>query len=230
MNFLDVKSVTIAEGDVKTIYINGNVAWKKNIIDNTPVYIKLLRHSLSGSYKNESVTSIGDYAFYYCEKLTRVEFTEAISIGDYAFYNCSFLTAINFPKATTIGESAFENCIRLSKIRLPLVTEISGNAFKNCTSLTTAIFDANVTIGNADNNYDIFDGCNNMSNLILYSNTLCPMIGNSLVDTKIASGDGFIYVPSALIDNYKIADGWSNYASNFKTIEDNIDIIGGLIS
>ena len=35
----------------------------------------------------------------------------------------------------------------------------------------------------------------------------------------IAQGAGTIYVPSALLDTYKAATGWSTYASSFKAIE-----------
>lgn len=227
MNFLDVKSITTPHGDVKTIYINGDVAWTKGVTDDTPTYIKLLKHTMRGSYKNESATSVGDYAFYSSEKLTRADFSEAISIGEYAFYNCPLLTSVNFPKVTTIGNFAFADCIRLSKVRFPSAIEVGACVFQNCTSLTTAVFDVAVKIGETG---DAFDECSKLSTLILCSDTLCMISSGSLNDTQIANGDGCIYVPSSLINDYKIADGWSDYASKFKTIEDNMDIIGGLIS
>jgi len=41
----------------------------------------------------DSVTSIGDYAFYYCTSLTSVTIPDSVtSIGGYAFYNCKSLT------------------------------------------------------------------------------------------------------------------------------------------
>ena len=45
----------------------------------------------------DSVTSIGDYAFYYCDSLTSVVIPDSVtSIGDYAFYNCTSLTSVYY--------------------------------------------------------------------------------------------------------------------------------------
>lgn len=38
--------------------------------------------------------------------------------------------------------------------------------------------------------------------------------------TPIANGTGYIYVPSALIEQYKVAENWSTYASQFRALED----------
>ena len=43
------------------------------------------------------VTSIGEYAFRYCESLTSIVIPESVtSIGEYAFYECLSLTDITF--------------------------------------------------------------------------------------------------------------------------------------
>lgn len=46
------------------------------------------------------VTSIGNYAFFSCSKLTTADFSAATSIGGYAFYSCSKLTALILRSAT----------------------------------------------------------------------------------------------------------------------------------
>ena len=44
-----------------------------------------------------SVTSIGSYAFVYCNSLTSVVIPDSVtSIGDYAFYNCISLTSVYY--------------------------------------------------------------------------------------------------------------------------------------
>ncbi|MGN1227763.1 MAG: leucine-rich repeat domain-containing protein, partial [Christensenellales bacterium] len=60
----------------------------------------------------KSVTSIGDYAFYYCSKLTSITIPEGVtSIGSNAFYNCGSITSITIPNSvTSIGSNAFYNC------------------------------------------------------------------------------------------------------------------------
>ena len=56
----------------------------------------------------DSVTSIGNLAFYGCSGLTSVTVGNSVtSIGDYAFYDCSALTSITLPDSvTSIGNSA----------------------------------------------------------------------------------------------------------------------------
>ena len=85
-----------------------------------------------------SVTSIGDYAFYGCSGLTSLTIPNSvISIGDYAFYGCSGLTSLNIGDSVTlIGNSAFRNCSGLTSVTVPnSVTSIGGSAFIGCSSL-----------------------------------------------------------------------------------------------
>ena len=63
----------------------------------------------------DSVTSIGDRAFYDCNNLTSVFIPDNVtSIGVEAFNNCEKLTSITIGSGvTSIGSSAFENCCKL---------------------------------------------------------------------------------------------------------------------
>ena len=57
----------------------------------------------------DSVTTIGEYAFYDCYDLTSVTIGDSVTtIGEYAFYNCG-LTSVTIPDSvTTIGDYAFD--------------------------------------------------------------------------------------------------------------------------
>ena len=60
-----------------------------------------------------SVTSIGERAFYKCSGLTSVTIGNGVtSIGERAFYECSGLTSVTIPNSvTSIGDYAFDGCI-----------------------------------------------------------------------------------------------------------------------
>jgi hypothetical protein len=93
---------------------------------NTTKYVNL---DLSGS----TITSIGDGAFYGCDRLTSVTIPDSVtSIGNYAFQNCSGLTSVTIPNSvTSIGEQAFSVCSGLTS-----VTSIGSGAFSSCSELT----------------------------------------------------------------------------------------------
>ena len=100
------------------------------------------------TYMNRTlkVTSIGEYAFYYCSALTSITIPNSVtSIGWCAFYYCSGLTSITIPNSvTSIGNEAFYGCSGLTSVTIGnSVTSIGSSAFSRCSGLTF------VTIGNS---------------------------------------------------------------------------------
>ena len=161
-------------------------------------------------------TSIGSSAFYYCSLLTTVYFPVATSIGNSAFQACSALTTVDFPLATSIGNAAFQACSALTTVDFPVATSIRGSAFNNCSALTTVDFPVATSIGGS-----AFKSCSKLKSLLLRGNDVCNLISISAFDsTPIKSGTGYIYVPSALIEQYKAATNWSTYAAQFRSLED----------
>ena len=72
--------------------------------------------------REESVTSIGNAAFYDCSSLTQVEIPDSVtSIGEQAFVGCSSFTHANIPNSVnSIGARAFS----LRSLALMLFTEL----------------------------------------------------------------------------------------------------------
>ena len=68
----------------------------------------------------DSVTSIGNYAFYDCTSLTSVTIPDSVtSIGNYAFYDCTSLTSVTIPDSvTSIGNIAFYGCTSLTSVNI----------------------------------------------------------------------------------------------------------------
>ena len=111
-----------------------------------------------------SVTSIGDYAFSYCDSLSEIVIPSSFtSIGDYAFSSCRSLSEIVIPSSvTSIGKGAFSCCDSLSEIVIPSsVTSIGDRAFYGCCSLSEIVIPSSVTsIGDR-----AFLGCSFPNNL-----------------------------------------------------------------
>jgi hypothetical protein len=64
-----------------------------------------------------SVTRIGDYAFYGCGSLTNVTIPDSVtSVGDDAFCACASLTSVTIGGATSMGGQAFMSCTKLAGV------------------------------------------------------------------------------------------------------------------
>lgn len=117
----------------------------------------------------EGVTSIGDYAFLGCYKISNISFPNSLtSIGYSAFDPCSGLTEITLPEnliylggysltsgnfssisipigITSIEKYTFANCKKLKSVSLPdTLTSIGEGTFNQCTSLDSFNIPKNV--------------------------------------------------------------------------------------
>ena len=112
----------------------------------------------------DGVTSIGEFAFYYCTSLTSVTIGNGVThIGNAAFNECYSLASVTIPNSVTeIGNGAFNLCSDLSSVEIPSsLTVISSALFFGCTSLASITIPESVTeIGDA-----AFEWCTSLTSV-----------------------------------------------------------------
>lgn len=154
---------------------------------------------------SSEVDNVGGHAFRDCMSLISARFPKAGRVGISSFEGCTYLSEAYFPSAINVSSYAFSGCYRLEIVDLHEVTSISNRVFNNCYSLVSLILRTSsvCALGNAD------------------AFTKCYHILGTVNATYNPDGkkDGYIYVPSALVDSYKAATNWSTYADQIRALE-----------
>ena len=134
-----------------------------------------------------SVTSIGEWAFYGCSSLTSVVIPNSVtSIGSFAFYCCSGLTSVVIPNSvTSIGSYAFSGCSGLTSLTIGSgVESIGKQAFANCSELTE---------------------------VYCFAEKVPYTYSNAFEDSYVEYAA--LYVPEGSVGLYSSTSPWSNFSS-----------------
>ncbi len=163
----------------------------------------------------DSVTEIGEYAFYDCKALKSVTLPDGITeIAPKIFYGCNSLESITIPEGvTTIGEKAFIYCYGLESVSLPdSLTLIESRAFYNCSGLV------NITLP---------DG---LTTIEEYAFTNCWAIKSLNIPKNLTSIGKHALTELHSLENLTVDSGNSVYFSKnnciFEKASSNILIIG----
>lgn len=152
----------------------------------------------------ESVTKLRTAAFQDCKNLRTVKFHDNVGeIGSSCFFGCDVLGEVILPPQVKVLRShTFFLCWSLNKVDC-WITDIPDG--------------------------DTFGYCERLYALIIRSDTVCTLSNINAFNSgsSMVMGTGFIYVPRALVDDYKAATNWSTFASQIRAIEDYPDITGG---
>ena len=199
----------------------------------------LIEKTLSGNIELTNVKKVGVCAFSDCKQLLTVSLPKCETVEYYGFSSnndfdntyrgCTNLTSVELPICTSIGDGAFQECSSLKSIDLPVCTTIGSYAFTGCFSLESAILPVCQKLNSAT-----FSSCYSLTKVVLeYADGIVPL-SNAVVfnncyhfkGTKNATynpdglKDGYVFVPDALVENYKKATNWSTLASQIKPLSD----------
>lgn len=170
--------------------------------------------SLTDSVFPSDITSIRNYLFQNNYSLTKVELNYVTDIGISAFSGCS-ITELSMPSLVETGMQAFAYN-PLTEVYLPSLISVGTQMLQGCDSLVSADFPAATVLYRS-----CFSGCENLETLILRANEVATLEGILQFNgTKIEAGEGYIYVPSDLVESYQTASGWSEFSSQIRSIAD----------
>lgn len=183
----------------ETSYFNGFVTQKTY----SPFSLQNKLHNVT---LGDSMTQLGEYAFYGCSGLTKIDIPSSIkSLGDFAFKDCTALTTLVVPDSVvSIGTYTFSGCSNLSSIKLSSsLTTIEPYVFSDCDKLTCIDIPSTVTsIGE-----NAFMGVHWLNEV--YANSLVPHEAPQSAFSTSAYQNAKLIVPVGTKQLYQSHPTWS---------------------
>ncbi|AIN73117.1 leucine-rich repeat domain-containing protein [Flavobacterium psychrophilum] len=155
-----------------------------------------------------SVTAIGKFAFYSCERLISISIPNSVtSIEEGTFSFCTGLISITIPNSVTvIGKKAFSECLGLTSVTFPnALTTIGSHCFYFCTSLTSVTIPNSVT----DIGVGAFYDCTSLSTVNCQITT--PLVINVTTFRKVNKSTCALNVPAGTEAAYQAAAVWKDF-------------------
>ena len=160
------KPVVIDWGDGTVENVNGDVSQKVHTYASVGTFNVVVENikSYAASTNNSTWYNTTSQNIYTLKEVVAMP-DSVTTIGDSAFYSCWYLTSVIIHNnVTSIGAHAFTSCLHLINVIISnSVLSIGERAFSTCETLT------NVTIGNGIQSigYKAFYDCSSLVNLVI---------------------------------------------------------------
>ena len=209
-----------------------------NIVDGGDLYCSLYYSSVQ---RRTTANVLGDYMFFRC-KLRSIELPNSVThIGQAAFYECKGLKSVTIPNTvTSIGNDAFHSCTGLESVTIPnSVTSIGWYAFMYCSNLTSVTIPDKVK----EVSFHLFYGCSGLTSVTIPSSVTkiddnafweCKALKSVTIPDKVKTIGRYAFYNCTGLESVTIGSGveeileWAFYScSSLKsvTIPDKVKII-----
>lgn len=187
-------------------------------------------------FKDNMLTKLGREAFNSCAALTSIDLPAVTVIEQGAFGNCKALESANLPLAISTGSQGFRGCSKLKSISIPAAKSIDYLSLEGCGSLEmidsplVEVVNPWAGLGGAIEILDLpslkkidmggIQG-NKIKALVLRYDGVCTLasFGNTLPTVREET-IGYVYVPSARLEEYKAATSWCEHPGRIRALED----------
>lgn len=166
-------------------------------------------------YSNSELTEIREKAFYHCIKMKSVDLPNVTTLGVDAFYECKWLETVNIPKLAALPYQCFYYGFSLPDVLVfPVCKSVAGYVISYAETKTLDI------LGGGQIDSYAFYRASYFTTLILRNTetvTKLQSAPNSVFnDYKSVT----IYVPDALLEDYKAATNWAKMAEQIKALSE----------
>lgn len=204
--------------------------------------VAFVDNSMLGAFENADIKNVGTYGMY-GRTFQSCNLPNATSVGMDSFKECKNMVSVDLPKVTSFMSGAFAKCFKLETVNAPLLARLDGtNIFESCTALVKLVLPAlksvrtNALGGSklyAPSSLKVLDMLGGKKGGIDTDLTYCTSFTTLVLrDTLGVTGTGSnfalgashkVYVPDALLEQYRTATNWSKYASQIFPLSEYVE-------
>ena len=186
------------------------------------------------SFEEDGIGELRTSALFCFEALESAVFPNLKIVGIDALRGCLYLTDFNAPLLEQVRRSGLNNVNSLNEVDFAKLKNAGQYAFEESgmgevvlqvfSSASNYIFHSSrlsvLDVSKDAISSNVFRYAYFLSHLIIRTESVPALPSSAFNDTPLGTGIGWIYVPSDLVDSFKSATNWSNYAEQIVAISE----------